>query len=72
MSTVPRYPNLPQSGWYTDVEWAESLQLEPKTFRSNCRQAGIPHTLFGGCMLVRAEDFFAHLQRHASGGDDAA
>ncbi len=53
---------LPQSGWFTDCEWAEAMQVEVKTFRENCRKEGVPFSMFGNLMIVQAEEFYQQIR----------
>ena len=57
-----RSPALPQTGWHLDTEWADALQIEVKTFRENCRKAGVAYGMFGNTMIVEAESFYAYLK----------
>lgn len=59
---------LPQKGWFLDVEWANVLAIEVRTFRDNCRKMQIPFKTFGATMIVRAEDFYSHAP--GSGGEE--
>lgn len=63
----PNSPRLPQSGWWTDEEWADALGEDIRTFRRKCAQSGVPRKKWGHLVMVRAEDFFLH----APGDDNA-
>lgn len=55
-------PGLPQSGWWTDEEWADVFGESVQQFRDRCRQHGIPYKAWKrNLYLVKAEDLFEHL-----------
>lgn len=54
-------PKLPQGGWWTEEEWAESLGEEVRTFRKKCRQHGVPRKRWGNRLIVNADDLYRHL-----------
>lgn len=54
-------PQLPQSGVFTDHEWAAAFEEEVCTFRRKVRMSRTPHLMRGTLMLVRAEDLYSHL-----------
>lgn len=52
---------FPQSGCWPDDVFSQSLGIEPKTFRKNVREYGIPYRQFGDRMLVDVADLVAGL-----------
>lgn len=51
-------PGIPQDGWWTDEEWADSLQESIKTFRKKARLYGVPVRRWGNVWLINARDFY--------------
>lgn len=60
---------LPQTGYFLDEEWADAMNVDPKTFRQHVRSKGVPHIQLGAKMIVSAEDFYSHLKSQQSDPD---
>lgn len=58
---------LPQTGYFLDEEWADAMNVDPKTFRQHVRSKGVPHIQLGARMIVSAEDFYSHLKAQQEG-----
>lgn len=65
-------PKLPQAGWYTEDEWAESFQEEVRSFREKCKKYGVPRKKWGKRLVVSAEDLYRHMPSEGeSDGEEA-
>jgi predicted DNA-binding transcriptional regulator AlpA len=54
-------PELPQSGWTTEVPWCAALEMQKKEFLLLLERFGVPHIPFGRSVLIEVSRFYQHM-----------
>jgi predicted DNA-binding transcriptional regulator AlpA len=58
----PLYPpDLPQSGWTTEVPWCAATQIQKKEFLLLLKHYCVPHIPFGHSVLIDVSRFYQHM-----------
>ena len=54
-------PDLPQTGWTTEVPWCAALEIQKKEFLLLLERFGVPHIPFGRSVLIDVSRFYQHM-----------